>query len=79
MTHAWSWRKSLFQFFFEGGIGDDGTEEGSTGGIFYKFSQEDHVPQDRLLRSIEQFVDLASIRAHLSDFQSHTGRPSVDP
>ena len=33
-------------------------------------------PQDHLLRSIDRFVDLSSIRAHLADFYSHTG-PSV--
>jgi len=32
-----------------------------------------------LLRSIDRFVDLSGIRAHLADFYSHTGRPSVDP
>ncbi len=47
--------------------------------LFYEFSLEDHVPQDHLLRSIDRFVELSSIRAHLSDFYSHTGRPSVDP
>ncbi len=47
--------------------------------LFYEFSLEDHVPQDYLLRSIDRFVELSSIRAHLSDFYSHTGRPSVDP
>ena len=47
--------------------------------LFYEFSLEDHVPQDHLLRSIDRFVDLSSIRAHLTEFYSHTGRPSVDP
>lgn len=47
--------------------------------LFYEFSLEDHVPQDHLLRSIDRFVDLGTIRAHLADFYSHTGRPSVDP
>jgi transposase len=47
--------------------------------LFYEFSLEDHVPQDHLLRSIDRFVDLSSIRAHLAGFYSHTGRPSVDP
>jgi len=47
--------------------------------LFYKFSLEDHIPQDHLLRSIDRFVDLRSIRGHLADFYSHTGRPSVDP
>ncbi|WP_299085831.1 transposase [uncultured Ruegeria sp.] len=47
--------------------------------LFYEFSLEDHVPQDHLLRSIDRFVDLGSIRSHLADFYSHTGRPSIDP
>lgn len=47
--------------------------------LFYEFSLEDHVPQDHLLRSIDRFVDLGSIRTHLAEFYSHTGRPSVDP
>ena len=34
---------------------------------------------DHLLRSIDRFVDLSSIRTHLAGFYSHTGRPSVDP
>ena len=33
--------------------------------LFYEFSLEDHVPQDHLLRSIDRFVDLSSIRAFL--------------
>ena len=47
--------------------------------LFYEFSLEDHVPQNHLLRSIDRFVDLSSIRAHLAEFYSHTGRPSIDP
>ncbi len=47
--------------------------------LFYDFSLEDHVPQDHLLRAIDRFVDLGSIRAHLAPFYSHTGRPSLDP
>ena len=47
--------------------------------LFYEFSLEEHVPQDHLLRSIDRFVDLSTIRRHLADFYSHTGRPSVDP
>ena len=47
--------------------------------LFYEFSLEDHVPQDHLLRSIDRFVELDSIRAHLADFYSHSGRPSVAP
>jgi len=47
--------------------------------LFYSFSLERHVPADHLLRSIDRFVDLASIREHLRSFYSETGRPSIDP
>jgi len=47
--------------------------------LFYEFSLEDHVPHNHFVRSIDRFVDLTSVRAHLADFYSHTGRPSVDP
>ena len=56
-----------------------GPRQEAQAALFYEFSLEDHVPQDHLLRSIDRFVDLGSIRAHLADFYSHTGRPSVDP
>ena len=47
--------------------------------MFYEFSLADHVPQDQLLRSIDRFIDLSSIRSHLADFYSPSGRPSIDP
>ena len=56
-----------------------GPKQEAQAALFYEFSLEDHVPQDHLLRSIDRFVDLSSIRTHLADFYSHTGRPSVDP
>jgi len=56
-----------------------GPKQEAQGALFYEFSIDDHVPQDHLLRSIDRFVDLSDIRQHLSDFYSHTGRPSVDP
>ena len=56
-----------------------GPKQEAQAALFYEFSLEDHVPQDHLLRSIDRFVDLSSIRAHLADFYSHTGRPSIDP
>jgi transposase len=49
------------------------------GALFYQFSLDRHVPSDHLLRSIDRFVDLREVRAHLSSFYSSTGRPSVDP
>ena len=47
--------------------------------LFYEFCLENYVPQDHLLRQIDAFLDLSELRHHLSDFYSHTGRPSVDP
>ena len=49
------------------------------GALFYEFNLEDHVPADHLLRSIDRFVDLTGVRAHLAPFYSATGRPLVDP
>ena len=56
-----------------------GPKQEAQAALFYDFSLEDHVSQDHLIRSIDRFVDLGSIRAHLADFYSHTGRPSIDP
>jgi transposase len=47
--------------------------------LFYEFSLERHVPSDHLLRSIDRFVDLEGIRAHVAPFYSPIGRPSIDP
>ncbi len=47
--------------------------------LFYEFSLERHVPETHLLRSIDPFVDLSSIREHLRPFYSEVGRPSIDP
>jgi transposase len=47
--------------------------------LFYEFSLERHVPADHLIRSIDRFVDLSGIRAHLRPFYSEMGRPSIDP
>jgi transposase len=49
------------------------------GALFYEFSLERHVPHDHLLRSIDRFVDLEGVRAHLAAFYSPIGRPSIDP
>ena len=43
------------------------------GALFYAFSLERHVPQDHLLRSIDRFVDLEGVRAHLAPFYSAMG------
>ena len=56
-----------------------GPKQEAQAALFYEFSLEEHVPQDHLLRSIDLFVDLSDIRRYLSEFYSHTGRPSIDP
>ncbi len=56
-----------------------GPRQEAQGALLYEFSIDDHVPQDHLLRSIDRFVDLSSIRQHLAPFYSNTGRPSIDP
>ena len=47
--------------------------------LFYEFSLDQHVPSDHMLRSIDRFVDLDGIRAHVAPFYSPIGRPSIDP
>ena len=47
--------------------------------LFYGFSLERHVPSDHMLRSIDRFVDLSGVRAHLEPYYSPIGRPSIDP
>jgi transposase len=56
-----------------------GPRQEAQAALFYEFSLEDHVPHNHLVRSIDRFVDLTSVRVHLADFYSHTGRPSIDP
>jgi transposase len=47
--------------------------------FFYDFCLDDHVPADHLLRRIDRFLDLESVRTALKPFYSSIGRPSVDP
>lgn len=56
-----------------------GQSGGNQNGLFYSFNLEAHVPASHLLRGIDQFLDLADLRAYLAPFYSHTGRPSIDP
>jgi hypothetical protein len=41
---------------------------------FYAFSLERHVPANHLLRSIDRFVDLSSLREQLRPDYSEMGR-----
>ena len=56
-----------------------GQLEGGTANLFYEFSLEDMVPQNHLLRKIDQFLNFDDLRTYLKPFYSHTGRPSIDP
>lgn len=47
--------------------------------LFYEFRLDDHVPADHLLRRIDRFLDLESVRTELKPFYSNMGRPSIDP
>ncbi len=47
--------------------------------LFYDFCLEKHIPEDHLLRQIDQFLDFDGVSKHLKSFYSHTGRPSIDP
>ena len=47
--------------------------------LFYEFRLDDHVPGDHLLRRIDRFLDLESVRSELKPFYSTIGRPSIDP
>ncbi len=47
--------------------------------LFYQGNLDALVPEDHLLRYIDQVLDLSGLRDHLASFYSHTGRPSIDP
>jgi transposase len=47
--------------------------------LFYDFRLDDHVPIDHMLRRIDHFLELGSVRAELKPFYSSMGRPSTDP
>ena len=47
--------------------------------LFYEFSLDRRVPEDHLLRRIEQAVDFSFVYSLTRPFYSHTGQPSVDP
>src|ERR671934_2862436 len=47
--------------------------------LLYRFSLDDQVPPDHLLRRVARAVDVAFVRRLTARFYSHTGQPSVDP
>jgi len=47
--------------------------------LFYYFRLEDHVPENHVLRLIDQHISFEFVRERLRDSYSDTGRPSIDP
>ena len=47
--------------------------------LFYYFRLEDHVPENHLLRLIDQHISFEFVREQLKDSYSENGRPSIDP
>ena len=47
--------------------------------LFYYFRLEDQIPQDHLLRVIDEQIDLSFVRERVKGLYSATGRPSIDP
>jgi len=60
-------------------IGMMGSNDDGQAQFYYEFELESLIPEDHLLRSIDRFLNLDELRAHLAPFYSHTGRPSIDP
>ena len=56
-----------------------GPRQVSQGSLFYAFAIENHVPSDHLLRKIDHFLDLSEFHGFLAPYNSHQGRPSIEP
>lgn len=56
-----------------------GPKQEAQAALFYEFSLDGHVPADHILREIDRFLDISSIRQQLAPHYSHLGRPSIDP
>jgi transposase len=47
--------------------------------LFCYFRLEDQVPENHLLRSVDEHIDFGFVRERLKHSYRDTGRPSVDP
>lgn len=47
--------------------------------MFYYVRMEDIVPEDHLLRLVDQHINFSFIKDKVKHLYSHTGRPSIDP
>jgi len=56
-----------------------GRLETDQGQFFYSYRLDELVPADHLVGKLDGVLDLRWVRAELSPYYSHTGRPSIDP
>jgi hypothetical protein len=49
------------------------------GQLFYSFSLEEAVPDDRLVLAIAGVLDLSWVHGELAPYYPKLGRPSIDP
>jgi transposase len=47
--------------------------------LFYYLRFEELIPEDHILRLVDQYVDFSFVRSKVEHLYSDTGRPSVDP
>ena len=47
--------------------------------LFHSLSLAKLVPEDHLLRRLDETLDLSFVREYCGEYYSHTGQPSVDP
>ncbi len=47
--------------------------------LFYYLHPEELIPEDHILRLIDNYVDFSFVRPRVEHLYSDTGRPSVDP
>ena len=47
--------------------------------LFYYFRLDDQVPENHLLRLVDNHIDFGFVRDQLKDCYSEAGRPSIDP
>jgi hypothetical protein len=45
--------------------------------LFYYFKLDDYLPENHLLRLIDQHISFAFVRERLKDSYNETGRPSI--
>src|SRR5512132_2520013 len=56
-----------------------GRVKSDQGQLFYEFHLGDAVPEDHLVRKIDDALDLSWLRSELAPHYSSMGRPSIDP